>query len=96
MYHYYLQITGEGSDDSKGLVRSVSESTGLATVELLPPSSDDFTPPRYSDTVQVPITRLRPPNQDVSDQKYFFKFKMPFWGNFPNLVVENLVHEFQL
>ena len=40
---------GDGIEDSPGTVVSVSEQTGLATVEL----GGDKELPRYSDTVQV-------------------------------------------
>ena len=49
-----------------GTVASMSEQTGLATVSLESPSDEDYLPARYSDTVQVPITRLKPPRNEVS------------------------------
>ena len=60
-----VQITGDGIEDSPAIVQSVSEQTGLATVELCPPGSTDH--PRYSETVQVPLSRLKPPRNEVRD-----------------------------
>ena len=53
------QITGDGVLPSPAHVLSISEQTGLATVALLPPTDEEFQPCRFSDTVQVPISRLR-------------------------------------
>ena len=62
-----LQITGPGLEGScMATVLSVSEQTGLASVQLEPPSDPDFQPARYSDTVQVPLRRLTPPRNEVS------------------------------
>ena len=49
----------------QGIVESVSEQTGLAVISLQPSTSQDFEPPRYSDTVQVPLSRLIPPRNQV-------------------------------
>ena len=60
------QITGEGIHDSLGQVESVSEQTGLATVTLQPPTDGEHQPPRYSDTVQVPVSRIKPLRTEVN------------------------------
>ena len=68
---HLVQIIGPGLEAScMATVISVSEQTGLATVQLEPPSDADFTPARYSDTVQVPLSRLKPPRNEVSDRVY--------------------------
>ena len=56
-----MQIIGDGIGNSPGIVVSVSEQTGLATVEV----TGDSELPRYSDTVQVPLSRLTPPRSQV-------------------------------
>lgn len=45
---------------------SLSGQTGLATVQLYPEPADQYAP-RYSDTVQVPLARLLPPRNEVSE-----------------------------
>ncbi len=66
----FLQITGEGLHESVGTVQGVSEQTGLATVQLLPVTDDKFQPVRYADMVQVPVTRLKAPQSQVSLECY--------------------------
>ena len=51
-------------ENSPAVIQSVSEQTGLATVELLPTAGNKHLP-RYSDVVQVPLSRLRPPRNEV-------------------------------
>ena len=61
------QILGDGMEkQQRGLVVSVSEQTSLASVTLQPPTSADHEPPRYSDTVHVPVTRLRTVRNEVT------------------------------
>lgn len=60
-----FQIIGDGFFSDSAIVSSLSEQTGLATVLLHPPSSDQFMPTRFSDSVQVPISRLKPPANKV-------------------------------
>jgi E3 ubiquitin-protein ligase HECTD4 len=60
-----VEIQGEGIHNSGAQVVTVSEQAGMVTAKLQPPSDDDFQPPRYSETVQVPISRLRPPRNQV-------------------------------
>ena len=61
------QILGDGMEkQQRGLVVSVSEQTSLASVTLQPPTSADYEPPRYSDTVHVPVTRLRTVRNEVT------------------------------
>lgn len=57
-------MLGPGIDDSQGTVLSVSEQTGMVTVQLDPEGPEDRHP-RYSDTVQVPITRVLPIRNEV-------------------------------
>ncbi|XP_063396384.1 probable E3 ubiquitin-protein ligase HECTD4 [Mytilus trossulus] len=52
-----VRVTGPGIHNTEGTVLCVSEQTGQVTVQL---TSDLESPPRYSDTIQVPVTRLEP------------------------------------
>lgn len=68
------QILGTGIDDSQGMVLSVSEQTGMVTLQLDLEGGEDRHP-RYSDTIQVPITRVMPVRNEV---KLCFDFKFVF------------------
>lgn len=57
-------MLGPGIDDSQGTVLSVSEQTGMVTIQLDPEGCEDRHP-RYSDTIQVPITRVMPVRNEV-------------------------------
>ena len=63
-----LQIIGSGVSDSLGTVLSVSEQTSMVTVQLDPETmaTEGVRRPRYSDTVQVPVTRLQPVRSEVN------------------------------
>ena len=65
-YFVSIQIMGEGIHESVGQVLSVSEQTGLSTVQLQPPTTRDYQPARWSDAVQVPTSRLKAPRNEVS------------------------------
>jgi hypothetical protein len=58
-----LQVIGSGIHNTEGTVLSVSEQTGQVTVQL---TTDNGLSPRYSDTIQVPVTRLEPIRNKVS------------------------------
>ena len=69
----FPQITGEGSfTRTSATVVSVSDQTGLATVHLQPPTSENFTPTRFADQVQVPISRLTPTSNQVDNSFFVF------------------------
>lgn len=57
-------MLGPGIDDSQGTVLSVSEQTGMVTIQLDPEGGEDRHP-RYSDTILVPITRVMPVRNEV-------------------------------
>ncbi|KAK3084084.1 hypothetical protein FSP39_007865 [Pinctada imbricata] len=62
-----VKIIGDGVSDSRGTVLSVSEQTCMVTVQLDPElcNIDGSKRPRYSDCVQVPITRLQPVRTEI-------------------------------
>lgn len=68
-------MLGPGIDDSQGTVLSVSEQTGMVTIQLDPEGGEDRHP-RYSDTIQVPITRVMPVRNEV---KWCFHFCFLPW-----------------
>ncbi|XP_062590799.1 probable E3 ubiquitin-protein ligase HECTD4 isoform X2 [Saccostrea cucullata] len=59
-----VKMLGPGIDDSRGSVISVSEQTGMVTVQLDPETEEDRHP-RFSDTIQVPLTRLIPVRNEI-------------------------------
>ncbi|XP_055995500.1 probable E3 ubiquitin-protein ligase HECTD4 isoform X2 [Ostrea edulis] len=59
-----VKMLGPGIDDSSGTVVSVSEQTGMATVQLDHETEEDRHP-RFSDTVQVPINRIIPVRNEI-------------------------------
>lgn len=51
-----------------GVVASVSEQTGMVTIQL-EPDPVNFYAPRFSDVIHVPLARLIPPRNQVSHER---------------------------
>ena len=56
-----VKVLGEGVEDSYGIIQSISERRGLANVQF----SDDEFCFGMNKTLEVPISRLTPPQKDV-------------------------------
>ena len=61
-------MIGNKVHNTMGVVISVSEQTGIATIQL---EADpvNFYAPRFSDVIHVPLTRLVPPRNQVSNKR---------------------------
>ena len=59
-----LQVVGEHSRPLLGQVISISEPQGIATVHFDIPAGNGI--PRTNDTLEVPLSRLQPPSNEVS------------------------------
>ena len=59
-----LQVVGEHSRPLVGQVISISEPQGIATVHFDIPAGNGI--PRTNDTLEVPLSRLQPPSNEVS------------------------------
>ncbi|OWF52164.1 E3 ubiquitin-protein ligase HECTD4 [Mizuhopecten yessoensis] len=58
------KVVGAGIHNTTGTVLSVSEQTGMATLQLDTDPNLIYAP-RYSDTIQVPVTRLQPIRNEI-------------------------------
>ena len=59
-----IQVVGDDVENTTGTVLSVSQVTGLVTVKLDPEVKGQYSP-RYSDTIEVPCTRVQPSRNKV-------------------------------
>jgi len=61
----WLQVLGKGIAGSIGVVASINEQEGIATVKFPPTSIDSRKTSQASDTLTIPLSRLCVPRSEV-------------------------------